>query len=506
MTLPEPSGQSPASLLPFLLGNVSLIVGAALALILVGLRASAEDRELRRDLEGALFLLSAFLVFRFVGWLAPPTAPIGLLKALRVAWMLTFAFAVIRTSVAIGLRVVRLRTRVTTPKILRNVIDFSLYALVAVPILQSQLAFDLTGLVATSAVLSVVIGLALQETLGNLFAGLSLQLQRPFQVGDFVTIGQHTGRVVQMAWRATRLETGRRESITVPNSLVAKEAVQNYSRAAQPIGTDIYLGLSYDAPPNTVKALALEVMKEISLVLKDPPPLCRTWAYEDAAIRYQLRYFVASFTDADLAKEEILSRLWYRLRRASIELPFPQRTLQVRPESLRAAQEAAQINQLLRSVDLFKPMAPQDVERLGQQVVSRTFGKGERILTQGAEGDTFYLIASGEVSVRTGKHQVEVARLRRGQYFGEMSLLTGEMRSATVVAEEDSVLLELARPVFARLFAEQPVLAKQLSSLLAERRSQLRTLSEPASPPLDSAPEAGRILNRLRHIFGLAHD
>ena len=173
-----------------------------------------------------------------------------------------------------------------------------LYGLAALPILQTQLNLDLSGLLATSAVLSVVIGLALQETLGNLFAGLSLQLERPYQVGDFIRIKDHTGRVVQIGWRATRILTTRRESITLPNSMVAKELVKNFSYGYEPMGIDIELGLSYEAPPNQVKAAVLDVMKEVPTLLQEPKPQCRTWAYGESSIRYQLRFWVADYSHA----------------------------------------------------------------------------------------------------------------------------------------------------------------------------------------------------------------
>jgi small-conductance mechanosensitive channel/CRP-like cAMP-binding protein len=434
----------------------------------------------------------------------PEEAPPLVAKLVRVGWMLTFTFGVIRACVALALKAVRLRSPVATPKILRDVIDFVLYVLAALPILQSQLALDVGGLLATSAVLSVVIGLALQETLGNLFAGLSLQLERPYQVGDFIRIGEHTGRVMQIGWRATRILTFRRESITVPNSKVAKDVVQNFSFGYEPVAIDIYIKLSYETPPNQVKAAVLEVMKEIATILQDPAPLCRTWAFEESAIRYQIRYWVADFGHADNTMEELYTRLWYRLRRENIEVPFPQRVVHLRNEAAPRSEFSSEtVLELLRAVDLFALLIPEELDQLRRELVPRRFGKSERVIEEGEEGHTFYLVVSGEVSVRTGKGQ-EVTRLKRGNYFGEMSLLTGEPRAATVVAVQDAVLLELGRPAFARMFTSHPGLARQLSALLAQRRTQLRAVAEASGGGADPAPEAGRILGRLRQIFGLS--
>lgn len=490
--------------------NAALVVGAILVIAMIALRASSGDKTLRNDLRGAVYLLVAFLMARATDAALHGYLPPAGQKALRVAWMLLFAFGVIRSFVSVGLWILRFRSPLPTPKILRDVIDFSLYAFTALPILKSQLDIDLTGLLATSAIVSVVIGLALQDTLGNLFAGLSIQLERPFQVGDMVTIGEHTGRVMQIAWRATRLETHRREAITLPNSILSKQPVKNYSRGANPVGVDIYIGAAYDAPPNKVKDAVMEVVQDVPRVLHEPAPSCKTWAYKDSHVEYRIRYFVADYSaDADAVLDDIYSRLWYRFRREGIEIPFPQRTLHMKQsEEGRAKQEVSPegLSQLLLSVDLFSMLPEQDRVRLAKDMQLRRFGRGERIIERGTTGHTFYLVAGGEVAVKAGKDEVEVTRLKRGQYFGEMSLLTGEPRAATVVAVTDALLLELDRPVLSRLFGEHPNLARQLSALLAQRRNQLRAVAESAGGGNDATPEAGRIFGRLRQIFGLVQD
>jgi CRP-like cAMP-binding protein len=313
--------------------------------------------------------------------------------------------------------------------------------------------------------------------------------------------------VSQIGWRATRIENFRRESITLPNSLVGKQAIKNFSRGGEPIGQDHFIGLSYDAPPNVVKSVLMDVVQSNPLVLKDPPPSVRTFAYEESCIKYMIRYFVADYLTADAVMEDAYSRLWYRLRREGIEVPFPQRTIRMHQASAPLAAPADDgFVEVLQAVDLFAPLGPSELDRLRHEVVTRRFGRGERILQEGETGHTFYLVASGEVSVRTGRTETEITRLKRGQYFGEMSLLTGEVRSATVVAAEDAVLFEFGRPTFARLFSEHPRLARQLSALLAQRRSQLRAVAEHSGHGADGHPEERRILARLRQIFGLSGD
>ncbi len=495
------SGEQARDVLAFLQGHLSLVVGIVLVLGVLGARAASSDATFRRDLRGALVFLVTFLVLRLVDKEFGPLLHERVLQGLRVAWMLTFAFGGIRVGVSFGLFLLRLRSRTPLPKILRDVLDFSLYSIAILPILKTQLDIDLTSLVATSAILSVVLGMAMQDTLGNLFAGLSLQLERPYQVGDWVTIKDVTGRVVQIAWRATRIETFRKEVVTLPNNICSKEAVKNYSRAGLPVAADIYFHAPYDRAPNEVKAAVLDMLEQVPLVLHEPPPLCRTWGFDETGIRYQIRYYVADFGQADWAMEEIYTRLWYRLRREGVDLPYPQRTVHMR-EGVPACEFPDEVVvEMFRRVDLFKVLKEDEHARLRREMVPRRFAKGEHVIEQGEPGKTFYLVGSGELSVRAGG--VEVSRLTRGHYFGEMSLLTGEPRSATVVALTDVVLLELDRPVFARLFAEHPELAPKLSGMLAHRRTQLNAAMTASGDTLPVATEEGHILARLKSIFRL---
>jgi small-conductance mechanosensitive channel/CRP-like cAMP-binding protein len=475
---------------------------AGLLVSLVGLQALSADQQFRRDLRGAASLLLGYLLLRTVDLFQGERLPPVLHQVLELAWMLALAFGFIRLSVSLVLKVARLRSR-PTPKILRDVLDGTLYLVATLIIVQREFRIDLSSLLAGSAIVSVVIGLALQETLGNLFAGLAIQLERPFQVGDVISVGNDVfGRIVQIGWRATRVENKRREVISLPNTTFSKQGVKNYSRGNEPVGFDTFIGLSYDTPPNRVKAVVRETLAEVPLILAEPVARVRTWAFEDSHIKYRIRFYVADVSRANWVRDEVLSRLWYRLRREGIEVPTPQRTVHLRfPHEERIEFPVSERIALLDEVDLFRVLGPGERERVAHEMVARRFGRGERIIEEGAPGQTFYIVGSGAVSILTARG-VEVNRLARGQYFGEMSLLTGEPRSATVVASDDAVLFELDRPTFAQLFDEQPALAGLVSEALAQRRGQLRAVAE-ANGGVVQVREANRILDRLRAIFGL---
>ncbi|MGZ3459976.1 MAG: mechanosensitive ion channel family protein, partial [Archangium sp.] len=228
---------------------------AGLLVSLVGLQALSGDPLFKRDLRGVISLLAGYLVLRTMDLYEGARVPVGLHRVLELAWMLAFTFAFIRLGVSLVLKLVRLRAR-PTPKILRDVLDGTLYLVATLVIVQREFQIDLSSLLAGSAIISVVVGLALQETLGNLFAGLAIQLERPFQVGDIISVGQDVfGRIVQIGWRATRVENKRREIISLPNTTFSKQGVKNYSRGNEPVGFDTFVELTYETPPNRVKAV-----------------------------------------------------------------------------------------------------------------------------------------------------------------------------------------------------------------------------------------------------------
>ena len=325
-------------LLQLLQSHGLLAACAGLLVSLIGLKALSTDPQFKRDLRGAASLLAGYLVLRTVDLYQGARLAKPLHQTLELAWMLALAFGFIRLAVSLLLKLARLRAR-PTPKILRDVLDVTLYLVATLIIVRREFQIDLSSLLAGSAIVSVVIGLALQETLGNLFAGLAIQLERPFQVGDIISVGNDIfGRIVQIGWRATRVENKRREVISLPNTTFSKQGVKNYSRGGEPVGFDTYLVLTYETPPNRVKAVVRETLAEVPLILAEPVARVRTWSYENSGIKYRIRFYVADVARANTVRDEILTRLWYRLRREGIEVPYEQRVVHLRFPEQQAAE------------------------------------------------------------------------------------------------------------------------------------------------------------------------
>ncbi|MBS2030131.1 MAG: mechanosensitive ion channel family protein [Deltaproteobacteria bacterium] len=493
---------------PLIAENVQTTVSVILAALLLGLRALAQHEQLKKDCGGAAkYFLTSLAANIAASTFDAPNHPRPWVVYLDALGLLLFTWGCCRTVVGLTIWVFRSRRNVPTPKIVRDVVDGVLYALCLVVVLRATLKVDLASLVATSAALSVVVGLALQETLGNLFAGLSLQLEHPFQVGDWVGMNEFVGRVVQVAWRGTKLETLRREQVTVPNSSIAKANVVNFSRHGI-VAKELTVGVAYKAPPNLVKAALLDVLTHLPEIVQDPPPRAQVLRFDDSAVTYQLRFFVKGFENVEVAADAVLSALWYRLKREGMEIPFPQRTLQlerVPPQRnvLAHGDDFADTVELLSTVDFLKPLGDDGRASLARGVQRELYGRGEPIIRAGDQGDAFHMVAAGEVIVRAkvGEKEQEVARLRRGEFFGEMSLLTGEPRSATVLAATDATLVTMHRGAFAEVLAQHNTVAGELAEILARRRAHLAEAKAGADDTQNQRAESKRIFGRLRELF-----
>jgi CRP-like cAMP-binding protein len=292
--------------------------------------------------------------------------------------------------------------------------------------------------------------------------------------------------------------------IYVPNSTMAKGNVVNLTDPTPEHLCKRKLGIEYAAPPNKVRNVLINVMSHIDGVLKEPPPDVHVSEYGDSAIIYELRFWIVDYDRRVKIESEIMRSIWYHLKRENISIPFPIRDIYLKKG--KPADRPDEIIGLLKKVDFLEALKEEEVSMLAQDLSHHLFGRGEAICKQGEPGSTFYIIKSGVIGVKVKKDdaEVEVARLQPGNYFGEMSLLAGDARSATCVAIEDSELLCLDRETFGVLLQENPPVAQAMSDILAARaQATQKRLSQEKGTDVRRSPEEGskRILERIWTIF-----
>jgi small-conductance mechanosensitive channel/CRP-like cAMP-binding protein len=477
-------------------------LGLSLLAAVVALWILIRARPAQRRFGGALiFLAITFASETILPWLSVEWKTAMALRALA---LLSFLFGLIR-ALAIVADLGARRQRGDFSTILRDLTTLFLYGIVVLVVARTELNVDVTPLLATSALVTAVVGLALQETLGNVFSGLSLQMQKPFEPGDWVHFGAHLGRVQGIGWRSTRLVTRKLELLEVPNAALAREVITNYRGDA--IGDDLYVGLAYDAPPNRVKEIILRILHHNPEVARRPPPQVWVVEYGDFAVKYQIRFWMVDYSRQDSVRDEIMASLWYALRRNGIEIPYPIRTLHMqRPRRPTQGLDDRQrgLVSALRRVDFLRELSEEELGALVPNLYEVEYGRGETICREGETGDTFYVVRRGTVEIVAAgaAGQTHVADLSAPAFFGEMSLLTGESRAATALAKSDTSLLVVEREGFEGLFRARPSIAEAISRILATRQTELRARREHSVSQETEEGIAERLFAKMRAIFG----
>ena len=427
---------------------------------------------------------------------------------------LVFTFAVLRLGLYLygDLFVVRWK-RGSFPAAFKNIITALVIVVVALILLKEILNFNVTSLIATTTVLTATIGLAFQSTLANMLAGLTIHLEKPLRQGDWISAGGHEGRVMDITLRSTRIMTIEQNEVFIPNSKVLSEAVVNYSLPNTLQTRKLSVGVNYNVPPNKARNVILEVLSAVKGVGKYPEPVVRVTDYGDFSVLYEIRYTISDFSRHVDLEAEIMNLLWYRFKRSGIDIPMPVRDInlkQITPESLRADQErqAGEILVLMEKVEILSPLSKPELHKLVRQVRSETYAAGEIPVRQGDRGDSFYIIKSGAVDVVVGKpgEAAVVATLGPGNFFGEMSLLTGAVRTASIHVKEDAEFIVIDKESFGSALANNPSIAESLSHILAARQAGLeaeRERLDAASLERRRIDVSGRMLSRIRDFFGL---
>ena len=354
---------------------------------------------------------------------------------------------------------------------------FSLIVVVAALVLIVTINFHGTDLVktvlTTGGVLALTIGLALQDLLGNIIAGFAIHFGQPFKIGDWLIIDNTHVEVMEINWRSTRCRTNDETYLDVPNSSIIKQTVMNLSYPDPVHAIRLHVGLEYNSAPNLVKSCLMRAALTTDGVLEVPPPVIYLKDFADSSITYEVKAFISDHARYPRIMDAIRTNIWYELKRQNLSIPFPQRVVQIsEPVAVAEEDHAAQVIEALKKQESFSFLTVAQLRRLTENSKSLFFGTDERIIRQGDAGDSMFILLSGSVRVVVELEGVntQVAVLNQGACFGEMSLLTGENRSATVFAAEDTLVVELCKSSMSRLLKENVRVIEKLSELHARRK------------------------------------
>jgi small-conductance mechanosensitive channel len=404
------------------------------------------------------------------------------------------------------------RKQTPIPHFLREVVALVIFliALLIVLNVAYHAERELKGVLAGSGIAAIILGFAGQNLFGGIIAGMSLQINRPYKVGDWLQVGERFAEVMEINWRSTRLRTNDGIYLDIPNNEIVRQTIVNLHYPTQLHAMRIRVGVDYNTPPNTVRDALIRAANNAEGVQKDPRVKVFLVDFADHAVTYEVKYYMLNHAAYNEVSDAIRTNIWYELKRQRIKIPFPIRTLQLERHAGPVVQEGyAEAGAILRGDRLFQCLPDSQLESLLRNSKLDYFGRGEPVIEEGADGESMFVLLRGTAHVTVAKEgtNIRVGGLRPGDCFGEMSLLTGERRSATVRAIDDCYVMEIGKSVMAEVLRDAPQCLEQLSELLARRKMENEGILKEAVIPAEQAGKAreykASFLKRLRAVFEL---
>lgn len=488
--------------------SVGIGLALALILLLVALSPARARQHARLPIVFLVLHVGATVLERTLAATPSTRTFLSFVSLLLLLASMGRSLVLLVLDVAIGRRFVR-----PLPRIIRDITQGIVYLVVLLAALRSA-GVEPGSILTTSALLTAAIALSLQETLGNMVAGLAIQVQRPFDEGDWIqfdTDPKHVGRVLEINWRATKVLTLDEVEVIVPNATLAKAPITNFTKPTKVSRRSLFVPVPASFPPHLVQSTILRALEGASGVLAEPAPTVVTNAFTDGNVEYWVRFFTGEFARRDGVDGGARDRVWYALSRAGLPLGAPGRAVHLHEVShetrTREEEERTAVRaRALANVDFLGVLPELHKGRLARESRLRMYVGGEVVVRQGETSGELFVVDDGEVVVvrEQGREATELARLGRGQFFGEMALMTGEPRAATVRAEGPCTLLVIDRTQLRAVLEASPEAAEHISRILGERQAALADAAASVRPSPESVQErSSQLLGKIRKFFAL---
>lgn len=364
----------------------------------------------------------------------------------------------------------------------------------------------LTPLFTGSTILGIVVGLALQDTLGNLFAGLALQADQSFQAGDVIAIpNRGTGVVESVSWRGVKIRTFQNKLLIISNAALGKESIEVAPKGNLNARIVFFSTESSYSPAKTAN-IVREAIRQSENVSPKMRPIVRIRDLGTNGIDWEVKYWLDDYAKYNDTDALVRQRIWYVFNRENIDFSVPTTTVHIKPKAVEIAPEEIvnTITEHLNNVSIFAPLSDEEIEMLANVSTSRVYAPNEPIVRIGQQGNSMFVIIRGTVKVQLPEkgYQKTINTLGENDFFGEMSLLTGEPRSANVIAVEEAEVLRIDKSGIKPLFESNPELVQAISELVEERRELLTKTIDTDEDQMEDGARKG-MLGSIRKFFGL---
>ncbi len=492
---------------------IHIIAGVGLAIVLFILPLAEELVKGYLAIDHGIFIGKDGTVVRADGELpqmmttTSVAVVVNILHLVKIFLAMAFVVVIVRLVILFVFQtVLRRSSQSEIASLLKTVFSIIIYIVSFFIIFQVEYPnVNLGALFTGSTILGIVVGLALQDTLGNLFAGIAIQADQPFQVGDVVTISNRGSGVVEsVSWRGVKIRTFQNKLIIMSNAVMGKETIEvapkNNLNARL-----VFFNTVYTASPSKTAQVVRDAIRHIDNVSPKMRPIVRIKDLGESGIDWEIKYWCENYVRYNETDSLIRQRIWYIFNREKIDFAFPTRTVHIeekRPERTIEEIIDTKVDQI-STVSVFAPLSETELSKLAEASVSRIFAPNEAIVRKGQEGKSMFVIVRGSVKVQIpdGAIQRTINNLGAGDFFGEMSLLTGEPRTATVIADDETEVLQIRKNAIKPIFEQNPELMKLVGEIVMDRRSRLQTKAE---TDLEETAENDKgMLSSLKKFFGI---
>lgn len=494
----------------------------------LGTNAGTPDSHFSRSISPLVFLLAAYFLkfFASQGYLSISEK---LLKYIHAVIIFLLIVLIVRLfDSLLRLWYIKRRLAFPLPKVLHSFILLILYLIIFFVILNGVLGINITPFLATSAVLTMILGLALQGVLGNIFSGLSIHITDTLNNGDWIKVGaSNEGRVIETNWRETKIVDRNSNIVVIPNNVIASEILINYSQPDNNSALLFPIKVSYNAPPVSVIRALRAAASDVPDILGTPSPEVQIKGFDDFGVSYILKFWISDYSRKNLILSKAGQLIWYKLKREGIEIPIPLsdkvsdvlksvqglKGISVEQEELESHfkdLKNSQFFQFLKSDTPGETISDDQIRELAGSVRKKRYSAGEILFRQGDKGESCYVVASGRLKgiityVENKKSYRKEFFVEQGGLFGEMSLFTGMPRIAAGYIEEESELLEITAHDFAQFLAKNPAFADQVAEIVSTRNTKnqefFKQIKELSAKDIKESCNKNSILKRLKSLM-----
>lgn len=395
------------------------------------------------------------------------------------------------------------------PRILANSVGAGVFIVAMFGIVRYVFDRPVTGLIATSGVVTIIIGFAIREMIADFFSGIAMNTERPYRIGDFVELEPGlVGRVTELNWRSTRLITQSNKVVVVPNSNLASRQFINYSLPTPEYRESMDVVLNFTTDPRRAENILLAAILASKGLVERAPHSVKIKGFSERGVCYQLRFFLHSYADRANVFDVVARNVLHHLQQAGIPIPYGQQEIFLTRERPRRREVRLSARRLLSRIPFLDALNESELDSLAADASEREFRPGEVLVREGEQDTSLFVLVEGTLEASTraeDDHEEKVGTIKPGQAIGEMSFLTGEPRAATVTALTNAYVLQLRRAAFEPILRARPAIAEQLGKTMAKRvmRTQAAMQSASASEADDFLSRAGQIARSISSLFGL---